>query len=166
MPQHAIGFLGRGTDDAESSGAFAVETHALGEGVGDKKIQALVSQQAYSEGIRLQAVRETLVGEVQERDQLAVAQNGGQVGPFGWGQIRAGWVMTADVQQHDALRGQRADGAPHGVESHAAVWVVVGVGLDRNIGTFKYRAVIVPGRIAEPDRACRKPAADEFGPDF
>ena len=154
-------------DHAQAADAFAVEREALREAVGDEEGQARVGQHAQREGILAHAVAEALVGDVDEGDQAALDHHRDQLGPLRRAQVHAGRVVAAGVQQHHRARGQRADGLQHRVEAQAAGGrVVVRVGVHREARALEDRAVVVPGRVADPDLRGREVLAQEVRADL
>ena len=167
LAQHQLG-LGRvGAHHAQRPGALAVDAHALAEGIGDEEAQPRRRQRAHGPGVFGDAVAIALVGQVQVGQQLAPLQHRDQLRPLRAGEVHARRVVAARVQQHHAARGQAVQRGEHLVELQAAGGrVVVGVGVDRDPGAFEHGAVVVPGRVADPQRAARQPALDEIGAHF
>ena len=167
LAEYELG-LGRvGADDAQRARALAVQAHAFGERVGDEENDAGAGECAHRECVFDDARAVALIREVEVRQQLAFAQHGNQLLPLRGRQVDAGRVVAASVQQHDALGGQAAQRGEHRVELQAAGGgVVVRIGVDLEAGAFEHRAMVVPGRIADPDFACRQPALQEVRADL
>ena len=151
---------------SDGAAALAVHAHALGERVGDEEREPGVGHRARHPGVFGHAVAIALVGEVEVGHELALAQQRDQDVPLRARQVDAGRVVAAGVQQHDAARRQRAQRVEHRVEAHAAARrVVVRIAVDLEAGALEHRAVVVPGRVADPDLARREEAVDELGAD-
>ncbi len=167
LAEHELGFGGVGADDAQSPGAFAIHAHALRERVGDDERHALIGHPPHRVRVFFDAVAVALVGEVEVGQQLPLDQQRHEPVPLRARQIDAGRVVAAGVQQDDASRRQGAQRLAHRIEAQAAgVRVVIRVGVDSDAGAFEHRAVVVPGRVADPDGAVGQPALDEVGADL
>jgi hypothetical protein len=71
------------------------------------------------------------------------------------------------MQQHDAVPGQRLDRLQHGIELQAARGrVVIRVGVDLEARAFEHRAVVVPGRVADPHLRIREIALEKVATDL
>ena len=71
-----------------------------------KKRQAGIGERARGKRVSFDAIAVALIGEVEERQQVALAQQRDQLLPLRARQVDAGRVVTARVQEHDAARGQ------------------------------------------------------------
>ena len=91
LPEHVLGLLGVGADHAERAAAFAVDAHALAEGIGDEEAGARGGQRAHRVGIGLDAVAEALVGQVQVGDQPALDAAAGSARPTARGSGPRRW---------------------------------------------------------------------------
>lgn len=75
--------------------------------------------------------------------------------------------MAARVQQYHAVGRQGLQGSQHAVEVHATGGLVkIRVGVHLEAGAFEDGAVVVPGRVADPDFGLREVALEEVGTDF
>ena len=80
------------------------------------------------------------------------------------GEIDAGRVVAAGVQQHDRAGRHGLERPEHAVEVDAAgLGVVIGVGIDLEPGALEYRAVVLPARVADPQFGIGRGAAQEIG---
>ena len=115
-------------------------------------------------GVSVEAVAETLIGDVEERDQRTAirgtrcATRRVRSAPVGlWQQACSTTTVPAGI----VLR------AEHGVEFHAARgWIVVGVVTTSKPALFEQRAVVFPARVADGDLARRDTALQEVGADL
>ncbi|MNH04253.1 hypothetical protein D3C79_635430 [compost metagenome] len=82
-------------------------------------------------------------------------------------QVGASGVVAARVQQHDAVGWQALQARQHAGEVDATGGVIeVRVGVHLEAGAFEDGAVVVPGRVADPDFGLREVALEEVGTDF
>ena len=133
-----------------------------------KKLAPGGGQRAHRVGVVLDAVAEALVGQVEVGDQLALDRAAGSARPTARG-VRSTpvglWQQACSSTTLPA--GSCVQRLQHLGEAHAAVGgVVVRVGVHGDAGAFEHRAVVVPGRVADPDLAVREPALDEVGADL
>ena len=92
--------LGSG-DDGQGAVALAIQREILGERAGGEELQAGGGEGADCHGVGVDAVGEALVSHVKEGDQGAFLADLDDLGPLGVGQVGAGRVVAAGVQQHD-----------------------------------------------------------------
>ena len=154
-------------DDAQRAAALAVETHALRKRIGNEERDTRRGKRPHGVGIGLDAVAEALVGQVEVGDQPALAQQRDQDVPLATAEVDTGRVVAAGMEQHGAFGRQTRERVQHAVEVQTAGrGIEVRVGVDRQPGALEHRAVVVPGRVADPDRAAGKEAIDEVGTDL
>ena len=167
LAHHQFGLGSAGADRAERAAALAVHAHALGKRVRDEESQPGIGQGPHRISILGDAIAETLVGQVEIRQQLAIAQHRDQRIPLRSTQVDPGRVVAAGVQQHDAALGQAAQGVEHRVETQpAAGRIEIRVAVDLETAALEHRAVVVPGRVADPDRRVGQPGLEEISADF
>ena len=155
---HVVGVLG---DGDEAAGAFAIDAEVLRAGLGDDHLVERVRQQAHAIGVFVEAVAEALVGEVHERQQLAFLDHGQHLLPLVLGQIEAGRVVTAGVQQHDVTFRNLLERAEHAVEIEPVVGIDIGILFDVQPGRTEHAEMVRPGRVGQPDRLARQVGLDE-----
>jgi hypothetical protein len=111
------GVCARPGDEMKRTGSLAVEPEIFGEGLRDAELEALFDEVADGPGIILEIARcEALIGTVEEREMLLGANNGGELSPLLAGEIHAGGVVGAGVQEHDATFWGLLDGGLHAGE--------------------------------------------------
>lgn len=145
-----------GQDVVEGAYALSVEPEVLGEALRNAHLHAglLVEEVTHREGVLVEGPRrETLVGRVEEgEDLLALAEvcNGLPLLLVG---VKAGGIVCAGVEEDDvALLRLGLQGGHHAVEVEGAGrGVVVRVGLAGYASEFPDGHVVGPGRVGEPD---------------
>lgn len=142
-----------GGHKVEGAGALAVETEVLGERLRDAQLEALVDEVAHGPGVAGEvAGRKTLVGAVEEGEQLAVAHDDGDLLPLVLGEVDAGGVVGAGVQQDDGAGRGGAQGGQHAVEVEAlGLGGEVGVVGELEADVGEDLVVVGPGRAGEVD---------------
>ncbi|MNG95303.1 hypothetical protein D3C79_543360 [compost metagenome] len=167
MPQHASGRFFAFTHHRQAADAFAVQREDFRERITYQAWQTGRSHSADGIGIIGNSTAKTLIGDIKERDQFTFGNHFDHFIPLGMGQVRAGRVMAARVQQRDAVLRQLFQCAQHGVKLHAQAFAVeVGIGIDLEAGTAKDGDVVFPGRIADPHLRIREIAFQEVGTDL
>ena len=134
--------------------ALAVERERLGEGTRQEHRLRRLGEQARRVGVRVDAVGEALVGEVEEGheaarlddlEHLASTAPGVRSTPVGLWQQECSTTIAPAGSFFSAAS----------MPSKFRPWVfgvVVGVALDREAGAFEQRAMVLPARVADPDR--------------
>ncbi|MCY1224055.1 hypothetical protein D9M72_361990 [compost metagenome] len=158
-----IGRGGRGRHREDRAGALAIEAEGLGAGDGNQRLGHDADQVAKAGDILVEATAETLIGEIDERQQAALGDDGGKLHPLCFGNHAAARVVAARMQQYGvAGRGslQRGD---HVVEEHRLRWYIE----ERVAGGFKAgrledARMVRPARQADPD-ALAAHLMDEVG---
>lgn len=99
--------LGRGSDEGEGTGTLTVETHVLGEGLGESNQVTVLDELAEGIGILVSGARgETLVGHVEEGKVTSILDNLGELVPLSLGGVDTSGVVGTSVHQDDgSLRG-------------------------------------------------------------
>lgn len=98
--------LGAGSRQREGTDTFAVETHVLREGLGERDLVALGDEMA--DGVRVAgggAGGEALVGHVEEGEELLLLDDVGEFGPLFGGGVDTGRVVRASVEEDNRLLG-------------------------------------------------------------
>ena len=81
--------------------------------------------------------------------------------------IDAGRVVAAGVQYDDRAGGQVLQRGDHAVEIQPVRRrVVVRIGVDGEPGAFEQRAMVLPGRVADPHLRARRETAQKIGADL
>lgn len=145
-----------GQDVVEGTYALSVEPEVLGEALRNAHLHAglLVEEVAHRPGVLLERPRcETLVGRVEEGEDLFALAEVGNGLPLLLVGIKAGGVMCAGVEEDDiALLRLGLQGRHHTVEvKGAGRGVVVRVGLAGDACEFPDGHVVGPGWVGEPD---------------
>lgn len=98
--------LSRGSDEGEGTGTLTVETHVLGEGLGEGNQVTILDELAEGIGILVSgAGGETLVGHVEEGKVASLLDNLGKLVPLSLGGVDTGGVVSASVHQDDGSLG-------------------------------------------------------------
>lgn len=150
------GVLGVGAgarDEMEGAGPFAVEAEILGERLRDAEFEALLDEVADGPGVVFEVARgEALVGAVEEGEVGFGADDLGDVGPLGVGEVDAGGVVGAGVQEDDAAFGGGFDGGAHAVVVEAfGLRGEVRVGFYGEVDVGEDLVVVGPGWGGEVD---------------
>ena len=140
-----------GGHKVERAGALAVEAEVLGEGLGDAQLEALVDEVADGPGVADEVARgEALVGAVEEGEEAAGAHDGGDLFPLVLGEVDAGGVVRAGVEEDDGAGGGGVEGAEHAGEVEAfGLGVEVGVVGEGEADVGEDLVVVGPGRVGE-----------------
>ncbi len=95
--------------------------------------------------IGLDALVEALVGDVDEREQVAFLQQAGDLLPLLFAQVGAGGVVAAGVQQHHGARFELGQIGEHAVEVQAmAGGIEIRVIHHLEAGRAEHRAMVFP----------------------
>lgn len=142
-----------GRNEVESAGALTVQTKVLGEGLGDAELEALIDEVADRPRVAGEiARREALVCCVEERKVLTFAQNDRDLLPLVLGQVDAGGVVGAGVQDDDGAGRSFAQGTEHAVEVEAfGFGGKVGVVGESEADIGEDLVVVGPGGAGEVD---------------
>ena len=152
----------RRTDD-QCTHAVAIQAEVLRAGAGDQHFRQLGGKQAHRPGVLLQAIAKALVGEVDQRQQLAFTHDLQDLAPVILGQVKAGRVMAARVQQYHVALGHAGQGCQHRRHIQAVVAAHVRVMADLEPGLGKNGFVDRPGRVAQPHATARQAVGDKVG---
>lgn len=157
-------------NQVEGSRSLSIETKTLGEGLGDAHLHGWLVVVEVADGPRvLDRVSrcETLVGVVEDGEELFPGAELGNGDPLLLGGIQAGWVVGTGVQK-DGVAGlglllQHVD---HGCEVESAILiVVVRVCARSDAGGLPDDMVVGPGWVGHPDAARTDVVGEESGGD-
>ncbi|KAG0940460.1 hypothetical protein G6F31_015151 [Rhizopus arrhizus] len=164
---HGLGVRGGRGDHRQRTHALAVQRERLGVRVGDDEaVNAGLGDDAHGGAVLLDALVEALVGHVDEGEQLLVFQQLRDLLPLGDGEVGAGGVVAAGVQQHHGAGLQLAQVGQHAVEIDAmGGWVEVGVIHHLEAGRAEHGAVVFPARVAQRDGGVRQQLLQHVGAD-
>ncbi len=85
--------------DIERADAVAIEAKILVAGIGDQRLLDMIEDHPHRRRVLFEPVAEPLVGEIDERDDLSLGENAGDLAPLLHREIEAGGVVAAAVQQ-------------------------------------------------------------------
>lgn len=165
---HALLLLGRFTDNGEGTSTLTIETHVLGERLGQAGVVALLDKVAQRKGILVGITAgEALVGHVEE--DIVVTSLDGSLNClplFGSG-VDTGRIVGAGVEEEHAALGSGVDIVDHTIKVQAnRVLVVVAVLLDLQPRVLEDSSVVGPGRGGNVDLlVAGVPAGEEFTTD-
>ena len=149
-----------GDDDVEGTGALAVESHVLGEGLadGDVEIRAGGAEVADGPGVVVEVSRgEALVGRVEDDEELLFSADLREGLPLLLGRVHARGVVGARVEQDGVVLlhvvAEGAHGAVKVEDGLGCVVVWVGGLLDRGGVVSPDVEVVHPRRVGQPDVA-------------
>lgn len=145
-----VGVLG---DNGEGTDALTVETHVLGEGLGQADVVALLDEVADGKGILVGVARgETLVGHVEEGVVASLLDGIADLPPLSLGRVDTSGVVGASVEQEDAALGGSLDVGEHALEVKTdGLRVIVPVLLDLEAGVLEDGAVVGPRGVGDVD---------------
>ena len=142
---------------------FAVQAEVLRARAGDQHFRQFTGEQAGRPCVFLQSVAKTLVGKVDQWQQFATAYHVQHLQPVRLGQVKAGRVVAAGVQQHHITLGGVLQRFEHGRYIELVVAAHIGVVTDLQPGGGKDGFVDRPGWIAQPDATARQALRDKIG---
>ena len=142
----ALLLLGVGADDGEGTDTLTVETHVLGEGLGQADVVALLDEIADGKGVLVDvAGSEALVGHVEEGVVALVLDDGLDLLPLLGGGVDTGGVVGAGVEEEDGVVGGGLEVADQTLEVEPdGVLVVVSILGDLETGVTEDGAVVGP----------------------
>ena len=108
----------------QDAGAFAVDAEILRAACGDQHFGAARGDRARGGGIGLEPVAEALIGDVDHRQRANVVHQRNHRLPFRAGQVGAGGVVAAAMQQHHVARAKPGQIGHHAIEIDAAGFAV------------------------------------------
>lgn len=141
-----LALLGVLCDDGEGADTLAVETHVLGEGLGEADVVALLDEVADGEGVGVGVTRgEALVGHVEEGVVALGLDDVGDLAPLLGGRVDTGGVVSAGVEEEDGALGGGLDVGDHALKVEAdGLGVVVAVLVDGETRVVEDGAVVGP----------------------
>jgi len=167
LGQDASRFVLAGGDDGQRTDAFAVEREALGEGAGYEELQAGGREGANGDRVGIDAIGEALVGHVEERHQAARTTDIDDFLPLGVGEIGAGRIVAAGVQDDDRAGLETVKAGLHAGEVNTTRGgVVVRIVFDDKTRRFEKGAVVLPGGVADVNLGVRIEALQVIGTDL
>ncbi len=151
-------------DKVEGATTFAIEAKVFGKGLCDAKFEALRDEVADGPGVVFEITRcETLVGAVEKGEVLPRTYGLGEFDPLGLGEVDAGRVMGAGMQQDDTTLRGLSDGGMHAGEVETfGMGMEVRVRFYRNVDVGEYLIMISPCWGGEIDGLIQG-AREEFG---
>src|SRR5690554_4974545 len=135
----------------QTAGTLAVNAKVLGAGAGNDHLVEVFGEQTHAIGVFFEPFAETLIGEVDERQQAALAHDFKYLLPLAGVQVEAGRVMTAGVKNNDIPVGNLLDCSEHALEIETVLGIDIGVLVQFDTGSSENTVVVWPGRIADPD---------------
>lgn len=77
-------------------------THVFGVALGQCELMTLLGEQAHGEGVLVDVTAgESLVGKIEEWEQVTLLDQCRQLSPLLWFWINTGWIVGTGVQQDD-----------------------------------------------------------------
>ena len=142
-------------DEVEAAGTLAVETHDLGERLGNDHIEALVKEEAEAIGILVEAAgSEALVSSVEEGVKLLALANISNLLPLGLSRVNTSRVMGAGVEKDARARLSVVEISNHALDIETlGLLVEVAVLANLDTGGLEDRVVVAPGWVAHIEGA-------------
>ena len=155
---HRLGRVRIRTDHRQRAHALAIQREGLGVRIGhDEAVDAGLGDDAYGGAIFRDALVEALVGHVDEGEKAAFLQQRRDLLPLRDGQVGAGGVVAARMQQDHGTGFQPAQVGQHAGEIQAMRGgVEIGVVDDVEAGRAEYGAMVFPAGIADRHRGVRQ----------
>lgn len=99
LRHRTVGFVLAARDQRERSRALTIQAHVLGEALGQRNLMAIAQELAHRQRILVDVTaRKALVGHVEEREQIALLDEGRHLGPLFRFRVDAGWIVGARMQ--------------------------------------------------------------------
>ena len=149
--------------DEQGADAVTINSEILVAALPDQHFVARRKDPAQTRRILIESAAQTLIGDVDERQQPALDNGPVDVGPLPGIEIGAGRIVAAAVEQDDIARAATLDRGHHRVEADAAAGaIVIGI-FDRfELDAVNDRLVVGPGRCAENDPRLRVGRGDQL----
>lgn len=127
--------------------------HVLGETLAQSNVVALLDEVARSEGIQVSVTAgEALVGHVEEGEVALLLDDIADLAPLLLGGVNTGGVVSASVEQDDAVLGSGLDIGDQALKVQTnGVLVVVAVLLDLKARVLEDGVVVGPAGVGEVD---------------
>lgn len=150
---HTLLLLGRLADNGESTSTLTVETHVLGERLGQARVVALLNKVAQREGVLVGVTAsEALVGHIEEDVVVALLDGGLNSLPLLRGRIDTSRVVGTGVQEENAALGGGLDVGDQTLKVETdGVLVVVSVLFDLETRVLEDSGVVGPGGSRDVD---------------
>ena len=167
LSEHQLCFFLIGTHYAQTADTLAVQRQVFRERVADKQRQAHFDGFTDCIGIVVQILAETLIGNIHKRNQLVRFDNIQHFIPLCFRHIYAGRVLTAWMQNQDAVFRQCFEKRSHFFKFHADGFrVVIRIRPHFKTCAFKNTFMVVPSRVADIGFRFREPTVQKVGTDF
>ena len=167
LTEHATGFFLVFAKHGEGANALAIQAETLAERGGNQEVQAGFDKLANHRAVFSYAVAKALVGHVEEGGQVLGFDCGNDLAPLGGGDVVAGGVMAAGVQNHNGAGGGRVQVGQHAGKIDTALGgVVVAVALHGEAGVGEKGAVVFPARVRNQHLGVGVEAFQEVGANF
>jgi len=159
------GFLS--ADEVKGSDSLSVESHDLGEGLGDAHLESLVKEESEGLSVLVEVSSdESLVGDVEEGVKTLFLDDLGDGSPLVHGWVDSGGVVGAGVEEDDGSGGGFLEVGDHTVEVKSlGLLVKVPVLSHVHATSVEDRVVVSPGRVADVDGGSSV-LNEEIGHDF
>ena len=140
-------------DEMESSTSFSVETHDLGEGLGNDHFETLVEEVSEANTVLVQVSGdETLIGSVEEWVKVVLLADLGNSLPLVESWVDTSWVVSAGVQKNDGSWGSSLQVSDHTFEIKTlGLLVEISVLSDIHADLVEDLVVVSPGWVAQID---------------
>ena len=165
MRHRGRGRLDRSGFDEQRADAVAIDAEILVAALGNDDFVALRQYAAKAGRILVQAAPEALVGDVDERDQPALAAHVGDLRPLDRVEIGAGRIVAAAVEQRDVAGAALADLGQHVLEADRALSaLVIRIFHDLQADGADDRRVIGPARRPQQHSGATVGGRDQLEP--
>jgi hypothetical protein len=148
----------------KSANAFTVEAEVLVAAVGHQTASDDVKNYAGAACILMEAVSQSLIGKVNERNDTAFTQQTGDLFPLVGVEVGTSRIVTTSLQQSDIAWLGAAKCLEYGIERQllgSEIEVVIVYNLEAD--GFQDKSVVRPCRFSQPDTGMGTSPRDEFG---
>ena len=149
---HNLGSSGLiSTDKVEGSSSLSVESHDLGEGLGNNHLEASLDEKSETIGIIIEgAGGEALVGSVKEWVELLLGTDIGDLLPLLLGWVDTSWVVGAGVEEDGGAWNSVLEIGEHSADIKTlGLLVEVSVLSDLDSGGGEDLVMVSPGWVAD-----------------
>lgn len=153
---HSLLLLGAVGYNAECAHSLAVETHVLGERLGECKAVALLDEESDWVGVLVGVTAgETLVGHVEEWVMSLLLEELADLLPLLLSRVDSGGVVGAGVEEDEGVVGGSLEIGDQTIKVEAnGLFVVVFVLLDLQARVEEDGLVVCPRRVGDVDGLC------------